>query len=254
MNSPPVIILGNPRSGTRMCANVLNLHPDICITNEFHNVRMLMRRADRQITSSMMKNVEPSTLPIRKELIVKSYWLIRSNLRQIEKSYTAKIIGNKTPTAESYFEIYENIFSINKPIYVYCARNAYDVLRSIKNLKNIRWNSLPFNDLFEKYKVSFRNFSKLKTRFPERVFIVNVDLYPKKPLFYFYKPIFDTLGIDCNEEFIGKINTMLPQNTMQNVKKRTKDLTPIIELTDEEEQIISSCEEYRKIQKTFFRL
>ena len=34
----PVIVCGNPRSGTRMHANILNTHPDIVITDEFHAI------------------------------------------------------------------------------------------------------------------------------------------------------------------------------------------------------------------------
>ena len=39
----PLIVCGNPRSGTRMHANVLNAHPEILITDEFHGIDKLRR-------------------------------------------------------------------------------------------------------------------------------------------------------------------------------------------------------------------
>lgn len=248
LNTSPVIIVGNPRSGTRMCANVLDSHPGICITDEFQNVGMLNKLADQQISSFMKKRVDPDTLPLRKELLVKNYWLMRSSLKQIEKSHSSTIIGNKTPRAEHHYPLYEEIFSVNKPIYVYCARNAHDVLRSIKNLKNIQWSQLPFEDLFENYKKSYRVLQEMQESFPERVFVVNLDHYKDSELFSSYRDIFSALGIDCDEEVVDKINAMGPQNTMRKVRNMTKDLSPIVELTESELGVIESCSEYALIR------
>lgn len=250
LNTSPVIIVGNPRSGTRMCANVLDSHPGICITDEFQNVGMLNKLADQQITSFMKKRVDPDTLPLRKELLVKNYWLMRSSLKQIEKSHSSTIIGNKTPRAEHHYPLYEEIFSVNKPIYVYCARNAHDVLRSIKNLKNIQWSQLPFEELFENYKKSYRVLQEMQESFPDRVFVVNVDHYKDSELFNFYRDIFIALDVACDETIVSKVNAMGPQNTMQKVRSMTKDQSPIVELTESEVETINSCGEYFSIRST----
>lgn len=251
LNTPPVIIFGNPRSGTRMCANVLDSHPKICITDEFQNVGMLNKLAEQQISSFMKKRVDPDTIPVRKELLVKNYWLMRSGLKQIEKSYSSRIIGNKTPRAEHHYELYEEIFSVNKPLYVYCARNAHDVLRSIKNLKNLQWNSLPFQELFENYKKSYELLFKIESKFEGRVFVVNVDMYKDDDLFCFYKPIFEALDVDFDDHFINKINRLGPQNTMKKVRGMIKDDSPVLELSQDEKSLIDGCEEYAKIKKRF---
>lgn len=249
LNTSPVIIFGNPRSGTRMCANVLDSHPDICITDEFLNVGMLNKLAEQQISSFMKNRVDPATLPIRKELLVKNYWLMRTSLKKIKKSQSSRIIGNKTPRAEHHYQLYEEIFSVNKPIYIYCARNAHDVLRSIKNLKNIQWSKLPFDELFENYKKSYRLLNELMNLLPERIFIVNVDHYKNADLFDFYNVIFKALNVECDEAVVENINDMGPQNTMEKVRSMTKDESPIVELTDEEVGIIESCAEYNVIKK-----
>ncbi|WP_444921203.1 sulfotransferase [Microbulbifer sp. CnH-101-G] len=251
INSPPVIIFGNPRSGTRMCANILNLHPDICITDEFYNVQMLSNFANKQIASFIENRVDPATIALRKELLVKSYWIFRSNIKQVEKSFNSKIVGNKTPRSENFFDLYEEIFSVNKPIYIYCARNAYDVLRSIKNLKNILWGNLPFEEIFENYKKSYRIYTKIKKSYPIRTFEINVNMYNKKNVFFHYKQIFDMLGVDYDDEFIEKVNSLAPQNTLHRVKEITKDESPIKELTAEEMKLISSCKEYAKIKESW---
>lgn len=246
-NTSPVIVVGNPRSGTRMCANILNTHPDICITDEILNVGMLDKLAEQQISSLIKKRVDPQTIPLRKELMIKNYWLMRSNLTQIEKSRSASIIGNKTPRAEHHYSIYEEIFSVHKPLYVYCARNALDVLRSIKNLKNIQWSELPFEELFENYKKSYRVLEEMKNKFPDRVFVVNVDDYKNEKLYSFYKEIFDALGLECSDTTITKINNMGVQNSMEKVKSITKDNSPIVELTAEEVSHVENCREYKRI-------
>ncbi|MBF7051767.1 sulfotransferase [Halomonas sp. KAO] len=248
LNTPPVIIFGNPRSGTRMCANVLDLHPEICITDEFQNVGMLNNLANQQISSFMKKRVDPDSIPLRKEFLVKNYWLMRSSLKQIDKSQSSRVVGNKTPRAEHHYELYEEIFSVNKPIYVYCARNAHDVLRSIKNLKNIQWSQLPFDELFENYKNSYRALAIIQEKSPERVFVVNVDHYESSELFSFYKNIFNSLEVGCDKALIEKINALGPQNTMQKVRSMTKDDSPIAELSDEELAMIDGCPEYKKIK------
>jgi len=231
-----------------MCANVIGSHPEVCITDEFLNVGMLNRLADQQISSFMKKRVEPDTLPLRKELLVKSYWLLRSSLKQIKKAKTSAVIGNKTPRAEHHYPMYEQIFSVNKPVYVYCARNAPDVLRSIKNLKNIQWSRLPFEEVFENYKRSFCVLRELKYKFSERVFVVNVDHYNRSELFGFYRDIFSSLGLQCDESTVEKINAMGPENTMQKVRRMIKDRSPIVELTESEIEAIESCSEYAMIK------
>ncbi|USD22390.1 sulfotransferase [Microbulbifer variabilis] len=251
LNSPPVIIFGNPRSGTRMCATVLNVHPDICITDEFYNVEMLLNLANRQISSFLSKRVDEDSIPLRKELLVKNYWTLRCTFDQIEKSHKAVIIGNKTPRAEKHYQTYEEIFSINKPIYIYCARNAYDVLRSIKNLKNIQWNKLPFKDLFENYKNSYRIYTEIKEKYPDRIIFINVDKLDKLQPFEVYRPIFDILKLKYNADFIECINRISPQNTLEKVKKVIKDSSPVEELTVDEEEFISNCHEYKKIEDQF---
>lgn len=248
LNTSPVIIVGNPRSGTRMCANVLDSHPDICITDEFLNVGMLNKLADQQISSFMKKRVDPDTLPLRKELLVKNYWLMRSTLNQIEKAYGSAVVGNKTPRAEHHYPLYEEIFAVNKPVYVYCARNAYDVLRSIKNLKNIQWSQLPFDELFERYKDSYRRFSEIQGKMPDRIFIVNVSQYNQFDITDIYHPIFKALGVECGPETADTINKIGPQNTMEKVKKTTADQSPVVELSEYEIDVIESCSEYREIR------
>lgn len=250
LETSPIIIFGNPRSGTRMCASVFNTHPEVCITDEFQNVGMLAKLAEQQIAAFLKDRVDGKTIPIRKEMLVKSYWMYRSNLSLIEKSKNAKIIGNKSPRSEHHFHLFEELFAVNKPIYVYCARNAHDVLRSIKNLKNIQWSKLPFEQTFDNYKRSYRALAKIKKQARNRLFVVNVDRYEDAPLFEFYSPIFSALGINCSPEMISAINGMSPLNTLQSVRKKTLDQSPVVELTEKEHEVINSCTEYQEIRAT----
>lgn len=251
LNSSPVIIFGNPRSGTRMCANVLGAHPQICITDEFYNVGMLNKLAEQQMASFMNNRVDLESLPLRKELMVKNYWLMRSGLKLIEKSRSAIIIGNKTPRAEQHYEVYEEIFSVNKAIYVYCARNAHDVLRSIKNLKNIQWSHLPFLDLFERYKRSYQRLAEIQNKMPDRIYIININQYKRADIVEIYNPIFEALGLECDIATANIIRTLGPQNTMKNVKTKIADQSPVVELSGYEIDILESCSEYREIRDRY---
>lgn len=221
------------------------------MTDEFGNVPMLGRLAEQQIASFMEGRVDPETIPLRRELLVKSYWVLRSNLPQIDKCHGTSIIGNKTPRAEHHFELFEQLFSVNKPIYVYCARNAHDVLRSIRNLKNIQWSRLSFEDLFERYKNSYRILKTIQDEAPFRTFVVNVDHFEQSELFDFYKPIFERLGIDYDTHLVDKVNAMGPRNTIHRVKNTTKDHSPIVPLSDDELAVIENCHEYSRIKEEF---
>lgn len=251
--SSPLIVCGNPRSGTRMHANVLNAHPEVVITDEFHGLeRMRAALSDFRKNALLKKFSRQQTLQ-RQAFLAKMFWLSYTVDRLGTRGFSARIIGNKTPQIERKFEILENVFFATPPRYVYCLRSAPKVLRSVKNLANLRWNRDPVDVNLERYIASVRCMEEMRRRFPDRVCVSVMDhLRPGMPNSAFFAPVFAFAGVELTPEVRSAIDAMGAQNTMEAVKSSTGQAEGApVELTEKEVLLIERNEQYRRIRAEY---
>lgn len=239
-----VVIFGNPRSGTRMCANVLNMHPEILITGEWfdvkrlHSIKRNLKRYIGNENNDIMYNQKSHSL-------IKFIWMLRQNSTYKSDIDNLKYIGNKTPIIEHSYELLEDFFS-NEVKYIYCIRNAYSVLESVKNLSNLAWNRNSVERNLELYLSSLRKYFEIKEKVGDRVFIVNIDdIVCAESNMTVYSDVFDFLGIEVDDSVSVSIDNMDKQNSMEYILRRNKkDLSKKVCLTESEIEMIRCNNEY----------
>lgn len=236
-----------------MHANVLSAHPEIVITDEFHDIGLLREHISKTRRGIYLKKFDRETALLRQSMLAQYYWLLASGSRVIEKAARASIVGNKTPQVERNFELYERLFSATPPRYVYCLRNARDVMRSVKNLKNLRWNRDDVQTNMGRYINSVRAYETMRSRFPDRVFLSSIDHLKRSgvPASEFFEPMFEFVGVDVTDEVRLQIDAMSPQNTMDAVRRHTGQQDEVLDLTDEEVEYISSLPEYVEVRDRY---
>lgn len=247
VNSPPVIICGNPRSGTRMCANVMSSHPDVLITGEWHNVSKLKRMVNR-FGEYLPEQLPDDERRKRVDVLARTMWALRDPGANMDKLAQAAYVGNKTPTVEHHFERFEALFS-SKPIYIYCVRNAFSVLRSVKNLENLAWHKNSVEKNLSLYLSSLNKYQEMCRQAPGRVYLVKLDeLKQFGSNVDYYRFLFDALGLSLDAAVEKRINKLGKQNSMERVRAKinVKD-TSVVELTDEEVHLIQSSSDYRRL-------
>jgi hypothetical protein len=248
----PVIICGNPRSGTRMHANVLNAHPDVLITDEFHDIQKLRALLSDFRKNNLLKKFPRERALVRQSFLAKMIWLGYSIDRIAERGLTAKVIGNKTPQIERNYQLLENIFRSTPPKYVYCLRSAPKVLRSVKNLTNLRWNRDSVETNLGRYIMSVRCMEEMRAAFPERVCVSVIDhLQPGMKNSAFFARIFDFVGIELTDAVRDALDAMEAQNTMGAVKRATKQDEQTVELSTEELRLIIASPDYEEIRRRY---
>ena len=103
---------------------------------------------------------------VRQAFVAKMLWLGYSVDHIAERGASARIIGNKTPQIERKYRILENMFRHAPPRYVYCLRAAPKVLRSVKNLSNLRWNRDSVETNLKRYIKSVECLEEMQAAFP----------------------------------------------------------------------------------------
>jgi uncharacterized protein (DUF2132 family) len=247
----PLIICGNPRSGTRMHANVFNAHPGVLISDEFRAIHRVRDAITPVKKSSLGKRFSEEEVKKREAMIAKFFWVATSTQATLEKLATAELIGNKTPQIEQKYEILEELFAATPPLYIYCLRNAPSVLRSVKNLTDLSWAKDSVEVNLERYLDSVRCFEKMKDAFPDRVRMSSVDHIVGSNS-SFFGPLFDFVGVTLDVDTASTIDDMGPQNTMVGILKKIGQADkPKVDLTAEEVQLIDISEEYQAVREKY---
>ena len=90
------------------------------------------------------------------------------------QALSARRIGNKTPGNEWRLATFERVFSVQLPVYIYVLRRGIDQITSVRNQA---WGmSRSVATLTHDYCSSVSQFEKMKSRFPDRVHLVQPDL------------------------------------------------------------------------------
>ena len=191
----PLIVCGMGRSGTRMCANILNNSDLVELQGEIGGpagTKMViwLEAARRQRHNESSDGVYA---------LARAAFQLGSAGRALDRP-DARWFGHKTPRHERHFGRYENIFSDpdNLATYVYCLRNPFDVWRSYRAMP---WNKFANAAGFVRaWTKSVRNYELMKSRAGERVLTFHLDDFIASPdrLDYLRPVLLDPLGISSD--------------------------------------------------------
>ena len=166
----PLIVFGMGRSGTRMCANILNNSQAVELQGEIGG----------PAGTKMMAWLEAIRLQRGDADHERMYRLARSAFRDSAASRPlerpeARWFGHKTPRHERHFRRYEVVFSdpACPAHYVYCLRNPFHVWRSYRAMP---WNK--FKDVrafLEAWNRSVHMYENMLQVAPGRVLTFNLD-------------------------------------------------------------------------------
>ena len=172
----PLIVFGMGRSGTRMCANILNNSRDVELQGEIGGAVGSKMMAWLASVATQKQPPEP----------VRMYGLARAAFRDSTPSRPmvrsrARWFGHKTPRHERHFARYEAIFSdpSRQPHYVYCLRNPFHVWRSYRIMP---WNKFKTVGAFlEAWIRSVQTYERMIHQAPGRVHLFNLDDMVRAP-------------------------------------------------------------------------
>ena len=166
----PLIVCGMGRSGTRMCANILNNSSLVELQGEIGG----------PAGTRLMAWLEAAHLQRKDQDREAGYDVARAAFRLAAPGKTlerpgAVWFGHKTPRHERHFRRYEVIFDDpdNLPVYVYCIRNPFDVWRSYRAMP---WNKFKTVEGFLKaWLRSVHTYEEMLEAAPGRVLTFNLD-------------------------------------------------------------------------------
>ena len=244
----PIIVCGNPRSGTRFVANLLNSHHDIAITDELHrhialDIYHFVKKLDDYIASELWRQ---SLWPQRKPRFVRDIMFELSHEGVFKKKHTCKRFGNKTPGAEFLLEQHIDLFGGMLPQYIYCLREGRKVFRSLKNMP---WSKNSVQKNLELYKKSVGMMEKILAMYPDSITVVQLDLVGPK--------IEERLAVaHCIFEFIGET---ISEEVLQFVKEwkvaqpvhKIVPESDVADLEEDEIRLLEADSEYTAICKKY---
>lgn len=176
-----LIIGGHPRSGTTMARDLLNRHPEIYVTAELPMLDVypammgMLETADRV----HRKIGKYGRLRKRKERLIKELWFGLSKFDEDRRRFaSAKVLGNKTPGSELYFDQYEDRIGYLEPRYIYCLRDPVKVIAS--NL-SMPWSNRKFDVAMDRLRGGYRAFQAVRDRLGDRLMIFRVDDFAGAP-------------------------------------------------------------------------
>lgn len=244
----PILIGGNPRSGTAFVARLLDKHPDIVVTSELNP-----DAAELGIRMLELLDVHMGRSPRRWEYwarnrpqLMRQMWLSVSADPIHQRKPADARLGHKTPGCELLFERYVRIFEPDHPKLVYCMRDAPDVLRSLVNMP---WRPVPFEERLALLKRSVVTFEDLSARYPDHVFLVQIDRMPQDPdaRVESMRPLFDFVG----EPFEKLVERFVREWRRINAQSDIAGQAPPKDLTDQQRALVDGDEEIQAIRHRY---
>ena len=230
----PLIVFGMGRSGTRMCANILNNSRDVELQGEIGGAVGSKMMAWLVSVATQKEPPEPGRM----------YRLARSAFRDSTPSRPmarerARWFGHKTPRHERHFARYEAIFNdpALEPHYVYCLRNPFHVWRSYRIMP---WNKFKTAGAFlEAWVKSVQTYERMIEEAPGRVHLFNLDDMVRAPdLLDWVEPnLLVPLGLSA-DGFRRDIDKLENSNSASNklgVKPAPPPLSEMIEIASDRE-------------------
>ena len=239
----PLIVFGMGRSGTRMCANILNNSRDVELQGEIGGAVGSKMMAWLVSVATQKQAPEPGRM----------YGLARSAFRDSTPSRPmvrprARWFGHKTPRHERHFARYEAIFNdpAREPHYVYCLRNPFHVWRSYRIMP---WNKFKTVGAFlEAWTKSVKTYERMIEEAPGRVHLFNLDDMVRAPdLLGWVEPnLLAPLGLSP-EGFRREIDKLENSNSASNKLGVKPSPPPVSEMVE-----IATDREAARIVRTYF--
>lgn len=246
---PPIIVGGNPRSGTTFVAAMLNEHADVVITSEMNpKAARLMVEMMHQLTRYMGRKAHRARYWRRKRprLQLEIWRATTSDVVYKDKAADA-VMGHKTPGVELLFDDYVRIFEpAARPRLVYCLRDGLSVLRSVMNMP---WAPVSFEERLDEYKHSVATFEALRERYPDDVYLLQIDAMPDDAdaRVDALRPMFTFLDVALTRPVEDYIRDWAPRNTRADVAGDTRPT----ELTAGQLAVLASDAEFMAIQRRY---
>jgi hypothetical protein len=173
----PIIIGGNPRSGTTFTAALLEAHGRIVVTSEINpEAAELACQMMRRLTVYMGRTASRKRVWQRNRAqLMTQIWKGVTSRLLIEAKPSSSTIAHKTPGSEQRFEDYVEIFAPIRPKLVYCLRDGVSVMRSLTNMP---WREVSFDRRVALYNESVALYEHLQRKYPQDVFLFQVDKAP----------------------------------------------------------------------------
>ncbi len=178
----PVIVCGMPRSGTTFVGQLLRCHPGIAVADEFPlpvllSVPQLLSEVGGLLSAPFegWRQAELSSVPLRKMRLLIQLWAAVTGDREQARRLLVPDIrpGVKTPSAELYYQFYEDVFALAPPLWIYCVRHPFKVLRSFASMP---WASgKVVEQVSDLYRRSLEAYCELEHLASERVLPVGID-------------------------------------------------------------------------------
>jgi hypothetical protein len=245
---PPIIIGGNPRSGTTFLAALLGAHRGIIVTSEINPVAAELACQMLHRLTLYMDQV-PSRRRIwdknRGGLMVEIWKSVTSAALMRDKAVDSRV-GHKTPGAEHRFEDYVEIFRPVQPKLVYCIRDGVRVMRSLVNMP---WREVSLAERLALYKHSLETYEALQRKYPKDVYLFQVDKIPREPdqRRIRVEEVFDFIGEPMDASTYRFVDEWPAQNTMSAVTGKSVGR----ELNEEEMQLLASDDGFTSLQRRY---
>lgn len=241
----PIIICGAPRSGTRMLVRILDLHPQLVVTNEFPFDCMgaalnLFSRLDGYMAEWPDRSEKVEWLSSRADMMI-DIWLGASSAYTREKAKNARRFANKTPGNEHFFEDFEKLFAACRPSYIFCVRHPERVLKSLKNMP---WNNRSLRANWKMWKSSVLTLQTMERLAPGRVMRVQLDRPGDADLVGLGERLYRFLGLDLDQSIRLELAGMGAAQPLSEV--RSED---VVDLTDREMRIVRGDRRYGRLVK-----
>jgi hypothetical protein len=245
---PPIIIGGNPRSGTTFLAALLGAHRDIIVTSEINpDAAELACQMLHRLTLYM--DQVPSRKRIwdrnRGGLMVEIWKSVTSAALMREKAVNSRV-GHKTPGAEHRFEDYVEIFRPVQPKLVYCLRDGVRVMRSLVNMP---WREVSLAERLALYKQSLETYEALQRKYPKDVLLFQVDKIAREPdqRRTQVQEVFDFIGEPMDASAHRFVDEWPAQNTMSAVTGKSGGR----ELSGQEMELLASDDVFTSLQRRY---
>lgn len=219
----PLIVCGMGRSGTRMCANILNNSEDVELQGEIGGPAGTRLLAWLEALHSQRREEDPEAAYAR----ARAAFRIGASGASVDRP-DARWFGHKTPRHERHFRRYETLFSDpeNRPVYVYCIRNPFDVWRSYQAMP---WNKFETVTAFLPAWIrSVHLYEGMRGAAESRVHLFNLDRMLAAPdwMTYLGPELFEPLDISP-QTFRQPVQSL--RNTNSAERKAGKIPDPISE-------------------------
>ena len=249
----PLIVCGLPRAGTRMIADVLKQHPEICLQSEIpHTIMDELFQLANRIRDTYASHRDPSRLNRwleKQEQFMAAAWLMVGKGPAVYPSRDVKYFGYKAPGHERFFTQYESFFGDHAPYYVFCTRNVADCWRSRKNISPKWGKNSDLGKFRKQYIRAHKNLAQMENEAPNRVLVFDLDEFKQAgdQLQYLRENFFDPLSLSTDEA-LSRTILALPN---QNSSKRHGVSTAIDQETYDEMESLRHDEQIKRIKKQY---